>query len=137
MFNFMAAISICSDFGAPFTPLLLCLPLLPIKPQIKHHSLFFCSNIHVFVWLHQVWDLRSLLRQEGPLVAAGGIWLPDQGWSLGPLHQEHRVSVTGSPRKSHPLFLIPPSSLLTHGHHSPLSCVLLTCLQIMLLYSSQ
>ena len=31
--------------------------LKPLPEPSKHHLLFFRSDIHVFVWLHQVWDL--------------------------------------------------------------------------------
>ena len=34
------------------------------------------------------------------LVAARGIWFPDQGLNLGPQHEEHRVLATGPPGKS-------------------------------------
>ena len=34
------------------------------------------------------------------LVSAGGIYFPDQGQNLGPLHWEHGASATGPPGKS-------------------------------------
>ena len=42
------------------------------------------------------------LRHVNSLVAACGIWFPDQGLDLGPLHWEHGVLATGSPGKSLP-----------------------------------
>ena len=45
--------------------------------------------IYLFIWLHQV------------LVAAYGIWFPDQGLNLGPLHWEPGVLATGPLGKSH------------------------------------
>ena len=42
---------------------------------------------------------------------ACGIYFPDQGSNLGPLHWEHEVSATGPPGKS-PAFLFSPPLLL-------------------------
>ena len=40
------------------------------------------------------------LPHTGSLVAARGIWFPDQGSNPGPLHREHGVLATGPPGKS-------------------------------------
>ena len=45
-------------------------------------------------------DIQSWLWHAGSLLIACGIWFPDQGSNLGPLHWEHRVLVTGLPGKS-------------------------------------
>ena len=47
-------------------------------------------------------DFQSSLWSAGSLVSACGIWLPDQGSNLGPLHWEHRVLATGPSGKSLP-----------------------------------
>ena len=49
------------------------------------------------------WDPQSSLGHPESLVAACGIYFPDQESSLGPLHGEHEVFATGPPGKS--LFL--------------------------------
>ena len=52
--------------------------------------LFFFFTMYIF-WLHWV------------LVAACGLWFPDQGSNLGPLHWEPWVLATGPPGKSQEL----------------------------------
>ena len=64
------------------------------------------ANIQIFIY----WaapglscgtrDIQSWLWHAGSLLIACGIWFPDQGSNLGPLHWEHRVLVTGLPGKS-------------------------------------
>ena len=49
---------------------------------------FYIIFIYLAIWLHQV------------LVAACGIYFPDQGWNLGPLYWELEVLAIGPPRKS-------------------------------------
>ena len=52
-----------------------------ISLLINIHQIFlFVDFIFIFIWLHWV------------LVAAGGIWFPNQRSNLAPLHWEHRVS---------------------------------------------
>ena len=60
---------------------------------------------YLFIWLHQV------------LVAAYGIWFPDQGLNLGPLHWEPGVLATGPPGKSrqHQVFST-QTSLWSNSH---------------------
>ena len=48
-------------------------------------------------------DLPSSLQQVRPLVAAYGIWFPDQGLNLGPLHWKCRVLATGPTEQSQDL----------------------------------
>ena len=45
-------------------------------------------------------DLCSCFGHAGSLLAACGIYFPDQGLNPGPLHWEHRVLTTGLPGKS-------------------------------------
>ena len=40
------------------------------------------------------------MQHTGSLIVACGIWFPDQGLNLGPLHWECRVLATGSPGMS-------------------------------------
>ena len=47
-----------------------------------------------------IWDLWSSLRHSGSLAAASGIYFPDQGLNLSPLHWELGVLATGPPGKS-------------------------------------
>ena len=65
--------------------------------------------IYLFIWPR--WVLVAahgiFIAALGSLVAACGIWFPDQGPNLGPLPWEHGVLATGPPGKSlRPLFLI-------------------------------
>ena len=77
----------------------------------------FKKNIYLLIWLRQVlvvahgifnlhcgmWDLSVSAGKL--LVAACGIYFPDQGWNPGPLHWKCRVLATGPPGKSlHSLF---------------------------------
>ena len=56
-------------------------------------SCFFFK--YVFIWL---------LGSHSVFIAAWGIWLPDQGSNLGPLHWEHRLLATGPPGNSPPCY---------------------------------
>ena len=58
------------------------------------------------------------------LVAACGIWFPDQGSNLGPLHWEHGILATAPPGKSQLwfLFLSPSCSFLSRFSVSPSKC---------------
>ena len=72
--------------------------------------LFFFFNVYLFgyTWSYgSMWDLCSFLWHVGSLVLAWeflvavyGIWFPDQGLNLIPLHWEHSVLATGPPEKS-------------------------------------
>ena len=61
--------------------------------------LLLFSNIHLFIWLHWV------------LLAACGIYFPDQGSNPGPLHWECRVLANTPPRRSPSFLLEFPSQL--------------------------
>ena len=54
----------------------------------SQYILYFLKNIYLFIWLSWV------------LVAACGIYFPDEGSNPGPLHWEHGVLTAGPPRKS-------------------------------------
>ena len=49
----------------------------------------------IFTWLHQGLAVACTF-----LVVVCGIWFPDQGSNLGPLHWEHGVLAIASPGKS-------------------------------------
>ena len=82
-----------------------------LSPFVVNQSFFlFLIYIYLFIWLHWVLVVvrgifvaaheGSSLRHAGSLVAACGIWFPDQGSNLGPLHWERGVLATGPPGKS-------------------------------------
>ena len=64
--------------------------------------------IYIFFFFHLAvlglsWgkqDLRSLVAACQLLFVACGIWLPDQGSNLGPLHWKHGTLATGPPGKA-------------------------------------
>ena len=65
-------------------------------------SLWDHKELDMTEWLNNntglsfgIWDLWSSLRHSGPLVAASGIYFPDQGLNLGPLRWELGVLATG------------------------------------------
>ena len=62
--------------------------LLKKKKFVEDSWFTVLKKIHLFIWLCQVF------------IAACGIWFPDQGLTLGPVHWEFRVLVTGPPGKS-------------------------------------
>ena len=77
--------------SSTFLPPGLCLPL-PSSLSFSHTALNIC--MYVFIRLHWV------------LVAARGIYLPDQGSNLAPLDWEYRVIATGPPGKSQLWFFL-------------------------------
>ena len=69
-----------------------------------HQFFFFFFFFCLFIWLCWVsvvahWISPIFVGAYG-IFAAQGIWFPDQGLSLGPLHWEHGVLATGPPGKS-------------------------------------
>ena len=63
---------------------------------------WFIWLCRVLVEVRKIFLLASWLQFADSLVAACGIWFPDQGLNLGPLRWEHGVLDTGSPGKSLP-----------------------------------
>ena len=58
-------------------------------------KLYFLK-VRFFIWFH--WVLAVAFRIL--LVVACGIWFPNQGSNLSPLHWEHGALTTGPPGKS-------------------------------------
>ena len=66
------------------------------KGMATHFNNFFIFIVmYSFIGLYQVSSVACEL-----LVAACGIWYPNQGLNQGPLHWEHGVLATGPPGKS-------------------------------------
>ena len=66
-----------------------------------HQFCFFFSVCLFGCAGSQLWHTGSpIFVGACGIFAAQGIWFPDQGLSLGPLHWEHGVLATGPPGKS-------------------------------------
>ena len=63
---------------------------------------YFFKYFYLFIWLCQVLAVacKILVPVCELSVMAYGIYFPNQGPNLGPLHWEHRALATGQPEKS-------------------------------------
>ena len=84
-----AAINICVQ---------VCLGFFGLGISFSILYIFKNQLLISFIYLFDC--TRSWLWHKESLVAACGIWLPDQGSNPGALHWEHGVSATGRPGKS-------------------------------------
>ena len=111
-----ACVSVCVCLCAQLCPTLLK-PMDWSPPVSPPHGIFHARilgiNIYIYIYifffffnlavLDLSWgkqDLRSLVAACQLLIVACGIWLPDQGSNLGPLHWKHGTLATGSPGKA-------------------------------------
>ena len=73
---------------------------LSAKPQIWARSETAYIAFFFLVLLKNVTIIYLFICLCRVLVEVCGIYLPDQGWNLGPLHWQRRVLATGPPGKS-------------------------------------
>ena len=105
--------------GGPVWPPLASIPSLFFLKK-KKSVYFYLSALGLCrstgaLW-SLLWSARPLLATRELLVVAGGIWFPDQGLNLGPLHWELGVLATG-PAGKFPSFL--PLFFLLSAFKSP------------------
>ena len=113
-----ACVSVCVCLCAQLCPTLLK-PMDWSPPVSPPHGIFHARILGIYIYIYIYiyifffffnlavldlsWgkqDLRSLVAACQLLIVACGIWLPDQGSNLGPLHWKHGTLATGSPGKA-------------------------------------